>query len=70
MGMMSLKQKTNHLVRCDLCKKSTHYVYNVSIDGQNYKFCSGEHANQAANNYKSNKERGVKPSEKNEGSEQ
>lgn len=59
---MTLKQKTNHLVRCDYCKNTTHYVYRVKIGDFIYNFCSGVHANYAKNNFDEKIAKGITPS--------
>lgn len=61
MGTMALRKHSNHLVRCDLCQKVTHDVYDVEIGGMRYKFCSDMHATQALANFNKNIELGRKP---------
>ena len=59
MGVMSYRMTSNHLLRCDLCKKVTHTVYAIELDGIKYKFCSGAHADAARRNFEEKKRLGV-----------
>lgn len=69
MGVMSLKQKSSNLVRCDLCRNVTHYIYNVTLGGMRYRFCSGLHAELASKNFQKNESLGLKPSIQTESNE-
>lgn len=55
MGIYSLKYKTLSPIRCDLCKKPVKEFYQIAIDGNSYKFCSGLHAEMARKNFEANK---------------
>lgn len=53
---MVLRKTSPHLVRCDLCQKVSHNLYQVEIgeDNLKYKFCSGMHAQTAKENFDKN----------------
>ena len=65
MGQNVLKQRTSHLVRCDLCKNATHHLYKIRLGDHVYGFCSAMHAEEARMNYETNVKKGVTPSNPN-----
>ena len=59
---MTLAIKSKTLRRCDLCHHATHNIYRVQLGDAFYQFCSGAHANTAANNYSEKVKQGLTPS--------
>ena len=61
MGVMAYRKTSTNLVRCDLCKRATHSIYQMTLGDMQYKFCSGLHADAARRNFEKNKSLGVTP---------